>query len=404
MSITFRVIKKSSTSSARFGILKTAHGAIRTPFFMLIATRGAVKAVTSADIRSADGQIVLANTYHLWQRPGLPVIKKAGGLHRFMGWDGPILTDSGGYQVFSLAQRRRINEKGVTFVSEIDGTKHLLTPEKAIEIQRVLGSDIMMSFDECAPYPSTRAYAKKSLELTSRWALRGLQYYQKKRIRKQLLFGIVQGSVYKDLRLQSVKELMAMDFSAKGGPAPACDAALAGRSGWDGYAFGGLAVGEPAPEMYNVLEYTVPVLPADKPRYLMGVGKPEQIVEAVRKGIDMFDCVIPTRNARHGLLYIYSGSVRALARTRLKREFQPTSLSGKFYQELRIKQARYRNDMKPLDPSCSCDTCSTYSRAYIRHLFSYKDPLALRLMTIHNISFYTKLMSVIRAKIRSGTL
>ncbi len=369
-------------------MLKTAHGIIRTPFFMLIATRGAVKAVTPVDIQSARGQIVLANTYHLWQRPGLSVIKKAGGLHRFMGWDGPILTDSGGYQVFSLAQRRTITETGVTFVSEIDGKKHLLTPERAIEIQRVLGSDIMMSFDECAPYPATRAYAKKSLELTSRWALRGLRYYKKKKIKKQLLFGIVQGSVYKDLRLQSVKELMAMDFSAKGGPAPACDAALAGRSGWDGYALGGLAVGEPTPEMYNVLKYTVPVLPADRPRYLMGVGKPEQIVEAVRRGVDMFDCVIPTRNARHGLLYTW-------------RNF---SLQQSFYQALRIKQAQYRNDMRPIDPQCDCETCQHYSRAYIRHLFMTNDPLALRLCTIHNVSFYTQLMSMIRAKIRSGTL
>jgi len=395
VSIAFRIIKKSSRSSARSGVLKTAHGAIRTPFFMPIATRGAVKALTPADIQNAGGQIVLANTYHLWQRPGLPVIKKAGGLHRFMGWDGPILTDSGGYQVFSLAQRRKITEKGVMFVSEIDGKKHLLTPERAIEIQRVLGSDIMMSFDECAPYPSTRAYAKKSLELTSRWALRGLRYYQKKRIRKQLLFGIVQGSVYKDLRLQSTKELMAMDFSAKGarlpdgqGPAPACDAALAGRSGWDGYALGGLAVGEPTPEMYNVLEYTVPVLLADKPRYLMGVAKPEQIVEAVRRGIDMFDCVIPTRNARHGLLYTW-------------RNF---SLQQGFYQALRIKQAQYKNDMKPIDPQCDCETCRHYSRAYIRHLFMTNDPLASRLATIHNVSFYTQLMSVIRAKIRLGRL
>ena len=269
--MSFKLIKTSKKTKARRGILKTGHGVISTPFFMPIATRGAVKSLLPDDIKSLGGQIILSNTYHLWQRPGLKVLKKAGGLHKYMNWSGPILTDSGGYQVFSLSKRRKLTPKGVEFSSEVDGQRYFLTPQNAIEIQMVIGSDIMMSFDECPPYPSTKKYASDSLELTSRWAKQGQDYFKKK-IKfnnKQKLFGIVQGSSFKDLRLRSAKELVAMNF--------------------DGYAVGGLAVGEPIDVMYEILEYTVPELPENKPRYLMGVGKPEQIVESVRRGVDMFD-------------------------------------------------------------------------------------------------------------------
>jgi len=363
MSTTFKIIKKSKKSKARTGILHTTHGNIKTPFFMPIATRGAVKSVSSDELQELGSQIVLANTYHLWQRPGLAVIKKSGGLHSFMNWPGPILTDSGGFQVFSLSRSRKIMSKGVEFVSEIDGQKYLLTPAKAIEIQRIIGSDIMMSFDECTPYPCTEKYAKKSLALTTKWAEQGLKYFNKRKIRKQLLFGIVQGSVYKKLRLQSTRELVSLNF--------------------DGYAVGGLAVGEPVNKMYDVLGYTVPELPVDRPRYLMGIGRPEQMVKAVNMGIDMFDCVIPTRNARHGLLYIW----------------KKHQLKGDFYSEVRIKQSRYLNDQKPLDPLCDCYTCKNHSRAYLRHLFMSSDPLALRLASLHNIAFYLGLFKKIRKNI-----
>jgi len=378
----FKKKKKSKRSRARQGVLTTAHGRIVTPFFMPIATRGVVKTLTPDDLNNLGSQIVLANTYHLWQRPGLKVIKKARGLHKFMNWAGPILTDSGGYQVFSLAKKRKILSKGVEFLSDIDGQKHLLTPERAIEIQRIFGSDIIMSLDECPAYPCTKKYAKQSLELTTRWASRGKKAYSQQSTgyrKKHLLFGIVQGSVYKDLRLQSAKELVALDF--------------------DGLAVGGLAVGEPVKKLYEVLDYTVPVLPKNKPRYLMGVGKPEQIVEAVKRGVDMFDCVIPTRNARHGMLYVYKGNSRTLTRGRL-----PTQLMGQFYQEIRIKQSKYASDIRPLDQHCDCDTCKNYSRAYLRHLFLSNDPLAMRLATQHNLRFYLKLMELIRAYIKQGRL
>ena len=370
MSSTFTITKKSKKSNARVGLLRTAHGTVRTPLFMPIATRGAVKTLAAEEVRAVGAEIVLANTYHLWQRPGLPAIRKVGGLHQFMHWPGPLLTDSGGYQVFSLARSRQVLERGVAFVSDVDGEKHLLTPEKAIEIQSVLGADIVMSLDECPPYPCSRAYAEKSLALTTRWAQRGLLHFQKKKIKNQLLFGIVQGSVFKDLRLQSAAELVAFNF--------------------DGYALGGLAVGEPVEKMYEVLDYTVPVLPAGKPRYVMGVGKPEQIVEAVRRGTDMFDCVIPTRNARHGLLYKFKD--------------KNSKIKNKFYEELHIRQSRYAQDTKPVDPNCDCYTCKSYTRAYIRHLAMSNDPLGLRLATIHNLRFYLRLMEMIREAIRRGRL
>ncbi len=366
--MSFRVQKKSLRSDARTGILRTKHGAVKTPFFMPIATRGAVKGLTAEDVTDTGAQIVLANTYHLWQRPGTAVIKKAEGLHNFMGWRGPILTDSGGYQVFSLAKKRTITERGTEFSSEIDGKKLLLTPERAVEIQRILGSDIMMSLDECPAYPTTKRYARQSLERTTRWAERGLNYYKKKKIKKQLLFGIVQGSTYKELRIMSARQLVDLDF--------------------DGYALGGLAVGEPEREMYKALGYTVPILPVTKPRYLMGVGKPDQIIGSVKRGIDMFDCVIPTRNARHGSLFVR----------------RHKGLTGNFFSEIKITHAKFKTDMKPIDKNCGCYTCRHYSRAYIRHLFSYKDPLVYRLMSIHNVQFYMYLMKDIRAAIRQGKL
>lgn len=372
----FVITKKSKKSRARTGVAQTAHGRIKTPFFMPIATRGSVKTLASEELKALGSQIVLANTYHLWQRPGLAVIKKAGGLHKFMNWPGPILTDSGGFQVFSLARSRKIKEKGVEFISDIDGQKHLLTPEKAINIQKALGSDIMMSLDECTPYPCSKKYAKKSLELTTRWAARGRKVYSRQSTdyrKKHLLFGIIQGSIYKDLRLQSVKELVDLNF--------------------DGYAIGGLAVGEPVKKMWEVLDYTVPALPESKLRYLMGVGKPEQIVESVKRGVDMFDCVIPTRNARHGLLYKFK-----IYKAKCIME------DAEFYEQIHIKQSKYTSDMKPLDLNCDCYTCRNYSRAYLRHLFMAGDPLALRLATLHNLRFYLWLMQVIRLSIRKGKL
>lgn len=339
-------------------IISTRHGKIKTPFFMPIATRGAVKFLHNDDFKKLKNQILLSNTYHLSLKPGLKIIQKAGGLHKFMNWDKPILTDSGGYQVFSLSAMRKIEEKGVRFKSTYDGSKHFFTPEKVIEIQEKLGSDIMMVLDECPPYPCTYEYAKKSQELTTRWAKRC-----KKKQTKNLLFGIVQGSVYKDLRIKSAKELVSMNF--------------------DGYAIGGLAVGEPAQEMYKILDYVCPLLPKNKPRYLMGVGQPEQILEAVKRGIDMFDCVLPTRNARHGSCYINLKLAK--------------NLSNVKYNILRIKSEKYKSDFKPLDPTCRCATCTSgYSRAYIRHLFNVNEPLAQRLATIHNLHFYLELMRKIR--------
>lgn len=375
MSISFRVIRRSVRSSARAGYVTTLHGRFQTPCFMPIATRGVVKTVSTDELRALDSEIILANTYHLWQRPGLSVIKAAGGLHRFMNWPGPILTDSGGYQVFSLAHRRTVTLRGVEFVSEIDGQRYLLTPERAIQIQRVLGSDIMMSFDECAPYPCSRALATRAVDLTTRWAERGFRYFRKQRNNKQLLFGIIQGSVFRDLRLRSATELVAMGF--------------------DGYAVGGLAVGEPTSKMSQVLAYTVPQLPGDKPRYLMGVGQPEQIIQAVLHGIDMFDCVIPTRNARHGELFIFNGNYQ-------KPTAKNLHTTNKFYSVIKITQSKFRTDVRPLDPHCGCLTCRQYSRAYLRHLFTVKDPLGQRLATIHNLRFYLQFMEKIRWSIRQG--
>lgn len=369
----FKIAKESKISAARVGKLKTAHGMIDTPFFMPIATKASVKALDSFDLKELGAQIILSNTYHLMLRPGVAVIKKAGGLHKFMNWDSSILTDSGGFQIFSLAKQRDITEKGALFRSHIDGKQFLLTPEEALKIQKDLGSDIAMVLDVCTPYPCTRDYAREAVRLTTLWARRSvekkLQITYKLQKKQQLIFGIVQGSVYKNLRLQSAKELIDLNF--------------------DGYAVGGLAVGEPRKKMLKVLELTVSELPEDKPRYLMGVGQPEEIIEAVRAGIDMFDCVLPTRNARHGLLYVWSST--GLPQKR-----------GGFYQTLHITNEKFKNDFSPLDKSCSCFTCKNYSRAYLRHLFAAEELLALRLATIHNVNFYLELMIKIRQQISGG--
>ncbi len=335
---------------------------------MPIATRGAVKTLSSEDVQSLHAQIILSNTYHLWQRPGLATLKKFKGLHRYMRWPGPILTDSGGYQVFSLAQRRKITERGVRFHSEIDGQPLFLTPEKAIDIQRAIGSDIMMVLDECPAYPTTRGYAQSSMDMTTRWAERSLAYKKKKRITRQQLFGIVQGSTFADLRVAHAEQMARLPF--------------------DGYAIGGLAVGEPQADMYQMLDVTVPVLPEKKPHYLMGVGKPEQIVEAVKRGIDMFDCVIPTRNARHGLLYVW----------------RTNGVTGRFYDVVHIRQSRYASDATPIDRRSTAVSSRQYSRAYLRHLFMSGDSLALRLATLQNVSFYLELMRRLRAAIKGGRL
>jgi len=333
---------------------------------MPIATKGAIKgAVSSQDLEALDPQIALANTYHLLLQPGLEAMKKLGGLHKLMNFSLPILTDSGGYQVFSLSKIRKITEKGVTFSSHIDGQEIFLSPEKSIEMQLAIGSDIIMVLDECTPYPCSYKYAKESLELTTRWAKRCKEYFAKKtkhlpKKKRPLLFGIVQGSVYKDLREQSATELVDLDF--------------------DGYAIGGLAVGEPQAKMLEILEATIPFLPKDKPRYLMGVGKPEDIFAAVKRGVDMFDCVIPTRNARHGSIF---ANLQILM-TKVK------------YDTLLIKKDKFKTDQKPLDPKCTCLTCQHYSRAYLRHLYRVNEMLYARLATVHNLSFYLEFLKQLR--------
>ncbi len=349
----FKLLNQSGT--ARHASLKTAHGEIQTPFFMTIGTVGAIKGLIPSELGDLGGQVILSNTYHLHLRPGQDVVKNAGGLHHFMNWQGPILTDSGGYQVFSLSKIRKLTEEGVEFRSHLDGSKIFLTPEKAIEIQMKIGSDIMMCLDECPPYPADREYIKKSLELTTRWAKRCANYRQQSNVNGQLLFGIVQGGMYADLRRKSAKELIEIGF--------------------DGYAVGGLSVGEPNDVMYKILNEVIPALPDDKPRYLMGVGTPQDILEAVERGIDMFDCVLPTRNARHGYLYTSKGVVR-------------------------IRNLEFKEDFTPLDSHCECYTCKNFTKAYLRHLYKANEILGLRLNTLHNVAFYLNLMAQIRRAIK----
>jgi queuine tRNA-ribosyltransferase len=349
------LIKTDAVSSARLGKFTTPHGEVNTPVFMPVGTQATVKTLSPDDLVNIGAEIVLSNTYHLFLRPGHELIKEFGGLQKFMGWNRPVLTDSGGFQVFSLAELRKITEEGVTFQSPIDGgAKHLITPEYAVEIQEALGADIIMAFDECTPYPATRDYALDSLERTLRWAKR---CRGAKKDTRQALFGIIQGGMYPDLRKHSAEVLVDMGF--------------------DGYAHGGLSVGETKPMMYEMIEATMPVLPEDRPRYLMGVGTPEDLVEGVDRGIDMFDCVMPTRNARNGTFFTSSGKVV-------------------------IRNAQYEHDKGPIDPECGCYTCRNFTRAYLRHLFNASEVLALRLGTIHNVFFYLNLMRNIRAGIAQG--
>lgn len=352
MALRFEVLKQDG--AARRGRLILPHGAVETPVFMPVGTQGTVKAMTSEELRVLGAQMILGNTYHLYLRPGFDIVREAGGLHRFMNWDGPILTDSGGYQVFSLAPLRRFTGEGVIFRSHLDGSEHLFTPEKVVAVQEVLNSDIAMVLDECPPYPAAREEVRSAVQRTTAWAERSLAA----RARDQTLFAIVQGGVYRDLREQSARELVALDFP--------------------GYAVGGLSVGEPKDLMYAALDWTIPLLPLAKPRYLMGVGHPADIVEAVARGIDMFDCVLPTRLGRHG------GALTCRGR-------------------LNVRNASYARDFGPLEEGCGCYTCRNYTRAYVHHLARTGEILGVRLLTTHNLSFLLKLTDDIRAAIAGGT-
>lgn len=353
MTMKFELDKTSGR--ARRGRMVFERGTVETPAFMPVGTLGTVKGMTPEEVKDTGAQICLGNTFHLMLRPGTQIIKQHGDLHDFMHWDKPILTDSGGFQVFSLGELRKITEEGVTFRSPINGEKILLTPEKSMQVQRDLGSDIVMIFDECTPYPATQAEARSSMELSLRWAERSKQEHGDS---PAALFGIIQGGMYEELRDISLKGLTDIGF--------------------DGYAVGGLSVGEPKEDMMRVLEHTAPQMPEQKPRYLMGVGKPEDLVESVRRGIDMFDCVMPTRNARNGHLFIHSGVVK-------------------------IRNAVHRTDTGPLDDKCDCYTCKNYSRAYLHHLDRTNEMLGGRLNTIHNLRFYQKVMSDMRDALDAGT-
>ena len=346
---------RKTDGRARRAVLTLAHGKVDTPAFMPVGTYGAVKAMSPEELIATGSQILLGNTFHLWLRPGLDVIAKFGGLHRFMGWKGPILTDSGGFQVFSLGELRKISEEGVQFVSPINGDRLHLSPEESMRIQQVLDSDIAMVFDECTPYPATESEAADSMRLSMRWARRSKDSFGE----KNLLFGIVQGGVYEKLRDESVEKLLEISFP--------------------GYAIGGLAVGEPKEDRSRILAYVASRLPADKPRYLMGMGTPEDLIEAVGAGVDMFDCVLPTRNARNGWLFTRFGDIK-------------------------IRNARYRDDTAPLDERCACHTCRNFSRAYLYHLQKTNEILGARLNTLHNLHYYQELMRELRAAIDQGTL
>jgi len=357
--MSFELLKTDLFSRARRGRLVTQHGIVETPIFMPVGTQGTVKAMAPDELYAVGAQIILGNTYHLFLRPGLEVIKHFGGLHRFMGWDRPILTDSGGFQVFSLSRLRRITEDGVHFNNHIDGSPCFLSPEISMEIQAALGSDVAMAFDECPPYPCELEYASVSLERTLRWAQRCRTWAAEQRNEtRPLVFGIVQGAVYGDLREKSARSLVEMDF--------------------DGYAVGGVSVGEPEPEMMRAIENSEPFLPMERPRYAMGLGTPAQIVEMVARGIDMFDCVLPTRLARNGTAFTRFGT-------------------------LNLKNNPYRLDECPIEEECACATCRTFARGYIRHLIKAEEILGLRLITIHNLHFYLNLTQQIRNSIDNGT-
>jgi queuine tRNA-ribosyltransferase len=355
MSLRFELEKNCVSSRARLACITTSHGKIETPIFMPVGTRAAVKTLTPDQLLAMNAQIILGNTYHLMLKPGMEIIEAAGGLHQFMNWPRPILTDSGGFQVFSLSRLNRISEKGVEFQSHIDGSRHFLGPDESMGIQRTLGSDIVMAFDECTPYPCPKGQAEASMGLTLRWARQCRDYALKE---QQSLFGIVQGSTYPDLRRQCAEELVKMGF--------------------DGYAIGGLSVGEPAQLMNAMIDAVEPALPQDKPRYLMGVGTPRNMIEAVMRGVDMFDCVMPTRNARNGTAFTWQGKIN-------------------------IKAGRYAKDFSPLDPELDCYT-SQFSRAYIRHLLNVDEITGLTLVSIQNLAFYLDFMEKLRQAIREETL
>ena len=377
---TFELLTQDRQSKARHGRLTTAHGAIETPAFMPVGTQGSVKAVSPRELRELNAPIVLGNTYHLFVRPGIEVIKHFGGLHKFMMWDRPILTDSGGYQIFSLAKLRKISEDGVRFQNHVDGTPAFISPEIAMEIQAALGSDIAMVLDECPPWPCEYDYAAKSAEMTTRWAKRCKQWHaenverptpnaqhpteeseirnQKSEIQRQLVFGIVQGASFQELRQQSAQAIVDLDF--------------------DGYAIGGVSVGEPEEEMFRAVESSEPFLPHDKPRYAMGLGTPPQLLEMIARGTDMFDCVLPTRLARNGTAFSSGGT-------------------------LNLKNAEYARDKRPIEDNCECTSCREFSRGYIRHLIKAEEILGLRIITLHNLHFYLDLMRRARAKIDNGT-
>lgn len=353
MSITFEILKEDPSCQARLGKIVTPHGRIDTPAFMPVGTQAAVKAVTPEEVEETGTQMILSNTYHLYLRPGMEIIKEAGGLHSFMHWNHPILTDSGGFQVFSLAKLREVTDEGVFFRSHLDGSLHFFTPEKVMEAESILGSDIAMVFDECTPYPSSYDQALNGVKRTTSWARR----CKKSAASSQAVFGIVQGSIYPELRRLSALEITELDFA--------------------GYALGGLSVGEPKELMYDIIDFTVPFLPAGRPRYLMGVGTPDALFHAVAKGVDLFDCVLPTRTARNGTVYTKKG-------------------------KLVIRNAAYAQDFAPIEENCSCYTCRNYTRSYIRHLLNANEILGVRLTTIHNLSFWQKMMKETREALAKG--
>ena len=354
--VTYELLHIDKTTGARRGVVHTPHGDIQTPIFMPVGTQATVKSMTVEELKENGAQIILSNTFHLYLRPGEKLVKKAGGLHNFMKWDRPILTDSGGFQVFSLSDLRNITEEGVEFKSHLDGSKHFFSPEKVMQIEEDLGADIIMAFDECCPYPSTYEYTKNSMERTTRWAKRCKDAHK---TINQALFGIIQGGFYEDLRKQSAKDLIDLDFP--------------------GYAIGGISVGEPKEEFIKMLKYTAPLMPKEKPRYLMGVGTPDYLLEAAMAGIDMCDCVLPTRIARNGTAMTSHG-------------------------KLVVRNATYAEDFSPLDSECDCYACKNYTRAYIRHLIKCNEILGVRLLSIHNIKFLTNLMERVRIEIENDNL
>ena len=356
--ITYELLHECKQTGARRGVIHTPHGDIQTPVFMPVGTQATVKSLTPDELKDiVDAKIILSNTYHLYLRPGNKLVKEAGGLHKFMNWDRAILTDSGGFQVFSLGDLRTISEEGVEFKSHLDGSKHFFSPESVMEIENDLGADIIMAFDECVEYPATYEYTKQSMERTTRWAKRCKEAH--KNTDKQGLFGIIQGGFYKDLRDKSLEDLVALDFP--------------------GYAIGGISVGEPKKEFLDILNHTAPKMPKDKPRYLMGVGTPDYLIEAALAGIDMCDCVLPTRIARNGTAMTWNGKVV-------------------------VRNATYERDFTPLDPECDCYTCKNYTRAYLRHLVKTKEILGDRLLSLHNLYFLSKLMDRVRKEIENDNL